>query len=144
MEKQEINTNLVSRCHIYENAADDFFVSLLAGYEEFREIYTKLVWIINGAKLAAICPNEPVGYHCDAELPGTGTPLGPGIMTAPVTATHPAMIIRVLDLLDKTWKAKPEEGGLQGGFHIQIREIRKRSVQLRNLAYTGGVCEIKN
>lgn len=129
----------VNKCHVFEKEADNFFVSLLEEDDAFR-IYNYLVNIFNNVKTAANCPKQPIGYTCEIQrsYQGTGVMLGPGVVQARVTATHPAFVLRVLDLLDKTWNG-------EGGFHLQFRDSGgSRTIKLRNKAYGGAVCVFDN
>ena len=136
--------DVLNRCHGYEQAADKYFVSLLASDKALSQVYDDLLVIINSAKESANCPNEPVGYTCEAVRgwDGVGVTLGPGIVTMNMSETHPALIVRVLDLLDRIAKQRrlPDNG-----FHKQVRDYRKMMLVKFPDESTGRrVCQIKD
>lgn len=144
VESSPESKDVLNRCHAYERAADKYFVSLLTSDKALSEAYSDLLIIINAAKDSANCPNEPVGYTCEAVRgwDGVGVSLGPGIVTMNMSETHPAMIVRVLDLLDRIAKQRRQP---ENGFHKQVRDYRKMMlVKFSDESTRRRVCQIKD
>ena len=106
-----------NKCHTQEQQADEFFASRLSSKEDRDRAYMNFVSYINSAKLAANCPAVTVGYTCQLQLSfyGTGLVLGPGLIDSHVTSSHPSFMLRILNMLNRTYTDPLNEG-----FHLQF------------------------
>jgi hypothetical protein len=126
-----------NRCHSKEAEADAFFHAQLRTNNMHVEYYRFLLELLNRDIKRSACPGAPLSGICERLFPGTGVFITSEKVIATASRTHPAFLMRILDLMDGIRHHYPWSGG---EFHRQIEGFREGGVILRKSLYDGVGC----
>ena len=124
----------VNRCHKRELEADKYLVQILGIDRVDKEFYGFLYDLVNREIQRSACPDKSLAGYCENIYPGTGMVFGTEPVEATSTKTHPAFLIRILDLVALV-------GPPNDILTYQAEQFRDNGITLREAYYrVGGNC----